>query len=93
MIPKLLYVLRESPAYLCREELRIFDRALVGSLGRVANLSLEGDVCKHAGFPVSFGGLGCRRAGNNALPFLTLWASLWKLFFKELTLSDTNELA
>ena len=30
-IPKLQYVLRASPAYLCREELRISDRALFGS--------------------------------------------------------------
>ena len=29
-IPKLQYVLRASPAYLCREELQIFDRALFG---------------------------------------------------------------
>ena len=28
------------------------------SLGRVANVSLEGDVCKQAGLLVSFGGLG-----------------------------------
>ena len=28
-IPKLQYVLRASPAYLCREELQIFDRALL----------------------------------------------------------------
>ena len=27
-IPKLQYVLRASPAYVCREELQIFDRAL-----------------------------------------------------------------
>ena len=33
VIPKLQYVLRASPAYLCREELRISDRALFGSLG------------------------------------------------------------
>ena len=31
VIPKLQYVLRASPAYLCRAELRIFDRALFGS--------------------------------------------------------------
>ena len=30
------------------------------SLGRVANVSLEEDECKQAGFPVNFGGLGCR---------------------------------
>ena len=67
-IPKLQYVLRASPAYLCGEELSVFDRALFDSLGRVANVSLEGDVCKQAGLPVSFGGLGCRRAGDIALP-------------------------
>ena len=43
-IPKLQYVLRASTAYLCREELQIFDRALFGSLGRVTDVSLEGDV-------------------------------------------------
>ena len=36
------YVLRASPTYLCREEFSVFDRALFGSLGRVANVSLEG---------------------------------------------------
>ena len=57
-MPKLQFVLRAQPAYLCREELRIFDRALFDSLGRMANVSLEGDVVKQAGFPVSFGGVG-----------------------------------
>ena len=47
-IPKLQYVLRASPAYLYSEELRVFDRALFYSLGRVADVSLEGDVCKQA---------------------------------------------
>ena len=58
-IPKLQYVLRASPAYLGREELelRIFNRALFDSLGKVANVSLKGDVCKQAGLPVIFGGL------------------------------------
>ena len=46
VIPKLQYVLRTSPAYLCGEELNVFDRALFDSLRRVANVSLEGDVCK-----------------------------------------------
>ena len=67
-IPKLQYVLRASPAYLCGEELSAFDRALFDSLGRVDNVSLEGDVCKQAGLPESFCGLGCRRAGDIALP-------------------------
>ena len=67
-IPKLEYVLRVSSAYLCGEELSVFDRAHFHSVGRVANVSLEGDVCKEAGLPVSFGGFGCRRAGDIALP-------------------------
>ena len=78
-IPKLQYVLGASPAYLYREELCSFDRALFGSVGRVdnvsleedvckqANVSLEGDVCKQAGFPVNFGGFGCRRAEDIVL--------------------------
>ena len=79
-IPKLQYVLRASPAYWCREELRIFDRALFGSLGRVTNVSLEGDVCKQAGFPVNFGGLGCRRAEDIAVPsFLASMNSVGEL--------------
>ena len=69
-IPKLQYVLRASPAYLCREVLLIFDRALFDSLGRVANLSLEGDVCKQVWFLANFGRLGCRRAGDIPLPSL-----------------------
>ena len=96
-IPKLQYVLRASPAYLCREELRIFDRALFGSLGSVANVLLEGDVCKQAGFTVNFGGLGCRRAENIALPsFLSSMNSVGELvetILSRINVSDTNELA
>ena len=65
-IPKLQYVLRASPNS-CVEELHIFDRALFDPLGRVVNVSLDGDVCKQAEFPVNFGGIGCRRAGDIAL--------------------------
>ena len=96
-IPKLQYVLRASSAHLCREELRIFDRALYGSLGRVANLSLEGDVCKQAGFPVNFGGLGCRKAEDIALPsFLASMNSVGELvetILSRINIADTNELA
>ena len=96
-IPKLQYVLRASPAYLCREELCIFDRALFGSLGRVANVSLEGDVCKQAGLPVNFGGLGCRRAEDIALPsFLASVNSVGELVERNLSrinIAGNNELA
>ena len=96
-IPKLQYVLRASPVYLCGEELSIFDRAFFGSLGRVANVSLEGDVCKQAGLPVSFGGLGCRRAGDIALPsFIASMKSVGELvetILSRINIADTNELA
>ena len=76
-----------TEVYLCREELRMFDRALFDSLGRVANVSLEKDMCKQAGFAVSFGGLGCKRAVDIAL--LSSFTSMnsvpsWKLLFLEL---------
>ena len=58
--------------------------ALSDSLGRVANVSLERDVCKQVGVPVSSGGLGSRRAGEPCLLFVPLWASWWKLFILEL---------
>ena len=48
-IPKLQYELRASLAYLCREELRIFVRSLFDSLGRVAYVSLEGDMYNKPG--------------------------------------------
>ena len=96
-IPKLQYVLRSLPAYLCGEELSIFDRALFDSLGRATNESLEGDVCKQAGIPVNFGGLGCRRAGDIALPsFIASMNSLGELMentLSRINVADTNELA
>ena len=96
-IPKLQYVLGSSPAYLCGEELSVFDKALFDSLGRVANVSLEGDVCKKAGLPVSFGGLGCRRAEDIALPsFIASMNSVGELLetiLSRINIADTNELA
>ena len=86
-----------TPAYLCREELLFFDRALFDSLGRGAKVSLEGDVCKQAGFPLSFGGLGCRGAGDIALPsFLASKNSVGELvetILSRINIADTNELA
>ena len=88
-IPKLQYVLRASPAYLCIDELRIFDMALFDSLGKVVNVPMEGDVCKQAGFIVCFSCLGYRRAGFIALPsFLASMNSVGELV--EIILSRTN---
>ena len=96
-ISKLQYILRVSPAYLCREELRVFDRALFDSLGRVANVLLEGHVCKQAGSPMSFGGLGCRREGGIALPssiaYMNSVGELVETILSRINIADTNELA
>ena len=43
-------------------------------------MSVEVDVCKQSGFPVNFGGLGCRRAEDIALPsFLASMNSVGEL--------------
>ena len=93
-IPKLQYVLRASPPYLCGEELNVFDRALFDSLGRVANVSLDGDVCKQAGLPVSFGGLECRGVGDIALlSFIASMNSVGELvetILSRINIADTN---
>ena len=82
---------------MCREELRAFDRALFDSLERVANVSLEGDVCKQAGFQVSFGGLGCRRKGDIALSSVHASVNsvneLVETFLSITTIADTNDSA
>ena len=75
----------------------VFDRALFDSLGRVDNVLLQGDVCKQAGFPVSFGGLGCRRAGDISLPSsiasMKSVVGLVETVLSRINIADTNELA
>ena len=61
-------------------------------------MSLEGDVCKQAAFPVNFGGLGCRRAEKIALPsFLASMNSVGELaetiLSRIINKADTNKLA
>ena len=60
-------------------------------------MSLEGDECKQAGFPVNFGGLGCRRAEDIALSsFLASMNSVGELvetILYRINIADTNELA
>ena len=60
-------------------------------------MSLEKDVCKQAGFAVSFGGLGCKRVVDIALPssFTSMNSvASWKLAIVSRTnLVETNELA
>ena len=79
------------------EELRIFDRALLDSLGRMANVSLEGDVCNHAWFPLKFGVIGCRRAGDIALSYflgsINSVGELVETIISRTNIANTNELA
>ena len=60
-------------------------------------MSLEGDVCKQAGFPENFGGLGCRTAEDIALPsFLASMNTVGELvetILARINIADTNELA
>ena len=60
-------------------------------------MSLEGDACKQAGFPVNFGGLGCRRAKDIAPPsFLASMNSVGELvetILSRINIAGTNELA
>ena len=60
-------------------------------------MSLEKDVCKQAGFPVSFGGLGCRRAGDFApssfLASMNSVAKLVETILSRINIADSNELA
>ena len=66
--------------------------ALFGSLRIVANVSLEGDVYKQAGFPVNFGGLGCRIAEDIALPSFLASMNSVETILSRINIADTNEL-
>ena len=60
-------------------------------------MSLEEDVCKQPGFLLNFVCLGCRRAGDIALPsFLASMNSVCELvemILSRIDIVDTNELA
>ena len=67
-LPKLLHVLRSSPAYRSADSLRKFDEVLITALNSITNVHLQGTPLEQAVLPVSLGGLGVRRAGDVALP-------------------------
>ena len=60
-------------------------------------MSLEGDKCKQAGFPVNFGGLGCRRAEDITLPSVLVSMNsvgeLVETILSRIDIVDTNKLA
>ena len=75
----------------------MFDRALFYSFGKVTNVSIKGDVCKQYGFPVSFGGLGCKGAGDiglhSLLASMNSVGELLETILSRINIVDTNELA
>ena len=78
-------------------QLTCVERAVFGSLGRVANVSLEEDVCKQARLPVNFFGLGCRWeediALRSLLAFMNSVGELMETILSRISIADTNELA
>ena len=60
-IPKLLYVLRTSPAWAAASDLRMFDDAIRNGLRILTNNRLEDSAWTQATLPVRQGGLGIRR--------------------------------
>jgi hypothetical protein len=66
-IPKLSYILRCAPCYSNGELLR-FDDFIRNTLQSLINVSLSDTAWDQASLPVSFGGLGIRKASDVALP-------------------------
>ena len=96
-IPKLQYILRASPAFLCVEQLRLFDESLRDALARVTNVEMEDASWVQASLPVGLGGLGCRRARDVALPaFVSSMHSvelLVETILSNINMVDTVELS
>ena len=74
-IPKLLYVLRTSPAWSATAELRDFDEAVRIGLIIVTNNRLQDSSWTQATLPVRQGGLGIRRTAE--LSFSAYLASVY----------------
>ena len=64
-IPKLMYLLRSSPAWQASEDLEAFDAVLYQS---ICNINLDSATWLQATLPTSKGGLGIRQASDVALP-------------------------
>ena len=96
-IPKLLYVLRASPAYLRPRELEDFDRVLREGVSGITNVDMTNEAWGQASLSVSLGGLGCRGAGEVALPAfvssLGSTGSLVEAILSKPKLAESGELA
>ena len=67
-IPKLMYVMRASPAYKQEDELTKFDEILERALATVTNVRFDNNSLVQACLPVKMGGLGIRLSKDLALP-------------------------
>jgi hypothetical protein len=65
--PKVLYVLRSSPAWMRTDNLMEFDDMLRVSLANISNTDMSDVVRRQATLPVSRGGLGIRRTRSSSL--------------------------
>ncbi|XP_055339051.1 uncharacterized protein LOC129588725 isoform X2 [Paramacrobiotus metropolitanus] len=67
-VPKMNYLLRASPTWLCGDELDQFDSVGKSALEAVTNVKMDGLTWAQASLPVSSGGLGIRRVAELATP-------------------------
>ncbi|XP_049886857.1 uncharacterized protein LOC126381429 [Pectinophora gossypiella] len=67
-VPKITYLLRTTPTWLCPDEVGLFDGTLRDTLEIILNVSLSDDQWCQASLPIRYGGLGVRRAGDVGLP-------------------------
>ena len=67
-LPKLLFTLRSSPAYLEEELLARFDESVREALSSITNIAFNDDSWSQATLPIHLGGIGIRRAQDLALP-------------------------
>ena len=66
--PRLLYILRSSPAYTHPDLLLRIDESVRCGVTKITNVSLSDDAWRQATLPVGLGGLGIRAVRDLALP-------------------------
>ncbi|KAJ8719313.1 hypothetical protein PYW08_011488 [Mythimna loreyi] len=67
-LPKITYLMRTTPTWLCPEEVSSFDNALKLVVQSVLKVSLDGPQWRQAALPIRCGGLGVRCARDVGLP-------------------------
>ena len=67
-MPKIMYLLRCAPCFMCPDILKSFDMILRYSLQAVLNVTIDDRAWEVATLPVKLGGLGIRKASDLAVP-------------------------